>query len=65
MGGQLNEVVDCLKDDEPLLDSVLVHMGSMYSLWESLRNQCLHIGGLLVTWRTYMVSSFDNLEPFR
>lgn len=31
MGGQLNEVVDSLKDDEPLLDSVLVHMGSMYS----------------------------------
>ncbi|PQQ04267.1 nephrocystin-3 isoform X1 [Prunus yedoensis var. nudiflora] len=27
----LNEVVDSLKDDEPLLDSVLVHMGSMYS----------------------------------
>ncbi|KAB2596826.1 nephrocystin-3-like [Pyrus ussuriensis x Pyrus communis] len=27
----LNEVVDSLKDGEPLLDSVLVHMGSMYS----------------------------------
>ncbi|XP_015865808.1 uncharacterized protein LOC107403435 isoform X2 [Ziziphus jujuba] len=26
----LNEVVDSLKDDEPLLDPVLVHMGSMY-----------------------------------
>lgn len=31
MNGQLNEVVDSLKDDEPLLDPVLVHMGSMYS----------------------------------
>lgn len=29
--GQLNDVVDSLKDDEPLLDPVLVHMGSMYS----------------------------------
>jgi hypothetical protein len=29
--GQLNEVVESLKDNEPLLDSVLVHMGSMYS----------------------------------
>ncbi|KAL6127255.1 hypothetical protein ACLB2K_075296 [Fragaria x ananassa] len=27
----LNEIVSSLKDDEPLLDSVLVHMGSMYS----------------------------------
>ncbi|PRQ60462.1 putative tetratricopeptide-like helical domain-containing protein [Rosa chinensis] len=27
----LNEIVGSLKDDEPLLDSVLVHMGSMYS----------------------------------
>ncbi|KAF3432799.1 hypothetical protein FNV43_RR23901 [Rhamnella rubrinervis] len=27
----LNELVDSLKDDEPLLDPVLVHMGSMYS----------------------------------
>lgn len=31
MGGQLNEIVGSLKDDEPLLDSVLVHMGSMYA----------------------------------
>ncbi|KAL5803491.1 hypothetical protein ACOSQ4_031796 [Xanthoceras sorbifolium] len=27
----MHEVVDSLKDDEPLLDSVLMHMGSMYS----------------------------------
>lgn len=31
INGQLNEVVDSLKDDEPLLDPVLVHMGGMYS----------------------------------
>lgn len=31
MDDQLNEVVDSVKDGEPLLDSVLVHMGSMYS----------------------------------
>uniref|UniRef100_A0A6N2LM24 MalT-like TPR region domain-containing protein n=2 Tax=Salix TaxID=40685 RepID=A0A6N2LM24_SALVM len=28
---KLDEVVENLKDDEPLLDSVLIHMGSMYS----------------------------------
>lgn len=28
---QLNKVVDSLKDSEPFLDSVLLHMGSMYS----------------------------------
>ncbi|GAV89089.1 TPR_10 domain-containing protein/TPR_12 domain-containing protein [Cephalotus follicularis] len=27
----MNEVVDNLKDDQPLLDSILTHMGSMYS----------------------------------
>ncbi|XVE64421.1 hypothetical protein DITRI_Ditri07aG0099300 [Diplodiscus trichospermus] len=27
----INEVIDDQKDDEPLLDSILVHMGSMYS----------------------------------
>ncbi|KAK9293216.1 hypothetical protein L1049_021205 [Liquidambar formosana] len=27
----LNDIVDSLKDDEPLLDSVLIHMGSMFS----------------------------------
>jgi hypothetical protein len=31
MDGQLDEVVERLTDDEPLLDSVLIHMGSMYS----------------------------------
>lgn len=28
---QLNKVVDSLTDGEPFLDSVLLHMGSMYS----------------------------------
>lgn len=28
---QLNKVVDSLEDSEPFLDSVLLHMGSMYS----------------------------------
>lgn len=27
----MSEVVDCLKNEEPLLDGILVHMGSMYS----------------------------------
>jgi hypothetical protein len=29
--GQLQEVVDTLKDDAPHLDSILMHMGSMYA----------------------------------
>lgn len=29
--GQLKEVVDTLKDDTPRLDSILMHMGSMYA----------------------------------
>lgn len=29
--GQMKEVVDTLKDDAPRLDSILMHMGSMYS----------------------------------
>ncbi|XP_052202771.1 uncharacterized protein LOC127807630 isoform X2 [Diospyros lotus] len=29
--GMLNDVVDGLEDGEPLLDSILMHMGSMYS----------------------------------
>lgn len=28
---QMQEVVDPLKDDAPRLDSILMHMGSMYS----------------------------------
>ena len=28
---QMDKIVDGLKDDEPLLDSVLMHMGSIYS----------------------------------
>lgn len=28
---QLISIVDGLDDDEPILDSILVHMGSMYS----------------------------------
>lgn len=28
----MDDIVSCLKDDEPLLDSVLQHMGSMYSI---------------------------------
>lgn len=27
----MKEVVDALKDDAPCLDSILMHMGSMYS----------------------------------
>jgi len=29
--GQMKEVVDNLKDDAPRLDSILIHMGSMYA----------------------------------
>ena len=33
---QLNSIVDSLKDSEPFLDSVLLHMGSMYSTLKKL-----------------------------
>lgn len=31
----MSQVVDNLKDDEPLLDAILMHMGSMYSTLEN------------------------------
>lgn len=27
----MNEIVDTLRDEEPLMDAILIHMGSMYS----------------------------------
>lgn len=41
MDDQLDEVVDSLRDDEPLLDSVLMHMGSMYSALGKLEKSVL------------------------
>ncbi|XP_021774958.1 nephrocystin-3-like [Chenopodium quinoa] len=37
----MNKIVDCLKDDEMLLDSVLIHMGSMYSSLEKSEKSML------------------------
>lgn len=31
----MSGIVDSLKDDEPLLDAILLHMGSMYSTLEN------------------------------
>ncbi|XP_038685660.1 nephrocystin-3 isoform X2 [Tripterygium wilfordii] len=37
----LSEIVDCLEDDELLLDSVLIHMASMYSTLGNLEKSML------------------------
>ncbi|XP_010520962.1 PREDICTED: nephrocystin-3 [Tarenaya hassleriana] len=37
----IDRIVDGLKDDEPLLDSVLVHLGSMYSVVGKFENAIL------------------------
>ncbi|XP_021761464.1 nephrocystin-3-like [Chenopodium quinoa] len=37
----MSKIVDCLKDDEMLLDSVLIHMGSMYSSLEKSEKSML------------------------
>lgn len=44
----MNKVVESLKDDEPLLDSVLIHMGACIQLWGSLRAPWLYIKEQLV-----------------
>lgn len=38
---QINKIVDKLKDSEPLLDSVLMHVGSMYSALGMFENAVL------------------------
>lgn len=38
---QINKIVDNLKESEPLLDSVLMHVGSMYSAIGKFENAIL------------------------
>lgn len=37
----MSGIVDSLKDDEPLLDAILMHMGSMYSTLENYEKSML------------------------
>lgn len=52
----MNKVVESLKDDEPLLDSVLIHMGACIQLWGSLRAPWLYIKEQLVFLKANTVS---------
>lgn len=44
MHKQLKEVVGSIKDDEPLMDIVLVHMGSMYSTLKKFEKSTIVYG---------------------
>ncbi|KAM7493168.1 hypothetical protein LguiB_027777 [Lonicera macranthoides] len=60
----LNEVVNGLKDDEPLLDLVLIHMGSMYStLGKSEKSILVYRRGLEITERNYGSNSTFLVTP--
>lgn len=55
----MNEVVNGLPDDEPLLDSVLTHMGSMYSTLGKFEKSMLSYKRVLaITEREYGKSTF-------
>lgn len=56
---QLSEIVDDLKDEEPLLDSILTHMGNMYEKLENFEMSiCLYGRAVKVVERLYGKSSY-------
>ncbi|XP_059629009.1 uncharacterized protein LOC132271592 isoform X2 [Cornus florida] len=60
----LNEVVDGLKGDEPLLDSILTHMGSMYStLGKSEKSMLAYMRVLEILERVYGSDSTFLVTP--
>ncbi|KAK3008529.1 hypothetical protein RJ639_013268, partial [Escallonia herrerae] len=60
----LNKVVDGLTDDEPILDSVLMHMGSMYSaLGKFEQSILLYRRALAIIEREYGSSSTFLIPP--
>ncbi|XP_057951817.1 uncharacterized protein LOC131146310 isoform X2 [Malania oleifera] len=60
----LNEVVSGLKNEEPLLDSVLVHMGSMYSVLGKFEKSMLMYRRVLdILERTYGKSNTFLITP--
>jgi len=59
---QINKIVDNLKDSEPLLDSVLMHVGSMYSVIGKFENAILvHQRAIRILENRY---GNDLLKPF-
>lgn len=57
--GQMNKIIDCLDDDEMLLDSVLLHMGSMYtSLGKSEKSMVMYQRALKVLEKLH--GKFDS-----
>lgn len=51
---QLSEIVGDLKDEEPLLDSILTHMGNMYEKLENFEMSiCLYGRAVKVVERLY------------
>ncbi|XP_068666193.1 uncharacterized protein [Aristolochia californica] len=56
----MQEIVSCLHNDDPLLDSVLMHMGSMYTTLGKLENALLvYRRGLEI-----LENIFGNTSPF-
>lgn len=56
---QLGEIVDDLKDEEPLLDSILTHMGNMHEKLETFEMSiCLYGRAVKVIERLYGTSVF-------
>lgn len=52
--GQMKQVVDTLKDDAPRLDSILMHMGSMYSTLGNFEKSLdTYQRGIYIMERTY------------
>lgn len=59
---QLSEIVEDLKNDEPLLDSILMHMGSVYEKMEEFEMSfSSYSRALTIMEREYGGPSFVNL----
>lgn len=59
---QLNKIVNGLEDEELLLDSILMHMGSMYSKLENVElSICFYRRSLHIMERKYGMWNFDIL----
>lgn len=60
----LSEIVDDLKDEEPLLDSILTHMGNMYEKLENFEMSiCLYGRAVKVVERLYGNTSTFIITP--
>ncbi|KMT15983.1 hypothetical protein BVRB_3g051660 [Beta vulgaris subsp. vulgaris] len=60
----MNKIIDCLDDDEMLLDSVLLHMGSMYtSLGKSEKSMVMYQRALKVLEKLHGKDSIFLVTP--